>query len=166
MTMLRLSRIALVAAVAAFFTLVAFGNVTDYGANWQFVTHVLSMDTTFRDPDVMWRAVTDPTLQRIAYGLIIAWQASTALLLWVGVTRLLRAIGGDPDEFAEARTVAIAGLTMGLLLYAVGFLVVAGEWFAMWQSHDWNGQASAAIFVLFIGLALLHLCGPEPEWRP
>lgn len=161
MTMLRLSRIALVATVAAFFTLVAFGNVTDYGANWQFVTHVMSMDTTFRDPDVMWRAITDPMLQRLTYGLIIAWQALTALVLWIGVARLLRAINADPTVFAGARAVAIAGLTMGFLLYAVGFLVVAGEWFAMWQSQTWNGQASAAIFVLFIGLALLHLCGPE-----
>lgn len=165
MMMLRLSRIVLVAAVAAFFALVAFGNVTDYGANWQFVTHVVSMDTTFRDPDVMWPAVTDPTLQRLAYGLIIAWQASTALV-WIGVARLMRAIDGDPVEFAESRAVAIAGLTMGLLLYAVGFLVVAGEWFAMWQSQTWNGQRTAGIFVLLIGLAILHLCGPEPEWRP
>jgi predicted small integral membrane protein len=166
MTVLRLSRIALVAAVAAFFTLVAFGNVTDYGANWRFVTHVMSMDTTFRDPEVMWRAVTDPTLQRVAYGLVIAWQAATALVLWVGVARLLRAVDGHPVEFAESRAVAIAGLTMGLLLYAMGFLVVAGEWFAMWQSQAWNGQQAAGIFLLLIGLALLHLCGPEPEWRP
>jgi predicted small integral membrane protein len=165
MTMLRLSRIALVATVAAFFTLVAFGNVTDYGANWQFVSHVMSMDTTYRNPDVMWRAVTDPTLQRVAYALIIAWQAATALVLWIGVARLLRTIGGDAIEFAESRAVAIAGLTMGLLLYAVGFLVVAGEWFAMWQSQTWNGQQAAGIFVLLIGLALLHLCGPEPERR-
>ena len=32
---------------------------------------------------------------------------------------------------------------MGHLLYIVGFLVVAGEWFAMWQSKIWNGQATA-----------------------
>lgn len=162
MSALRLSRIALVAAVACFFTLVAFGNITDYGANWNFVTHVMSMDTTFQDPDLMWRAVTDPKLQHAAYGTIITWQTLTALVLWAGVVRLLRAIGGDRDEFAEARDVAIAGLTMGLLLYAIGFLVIAGEWFAMWQSHTWNGQATAGIFVLLLGVALLHLCGPEP----
>lgn len=51
---------------------------------------------------------------------------------------------------------------MGRLLKPVGFLVIAGEWFAMWQSQTWNGQRAAGI----IGLALLHLCGPEPEWRP
>jgi predicted small integral membrane protein len=159
------SRVALVAAVATFFTLVAFGHITDYGANWRFVTHVMSMDKTFGDPDLMWRAVTGPTLQRMAYGLIIIWQASTALVLWVGAGRLVAAIACDPDEFARSRAVAIAGLTMGHLLYIVGFLVVAGEWFAMWQSKIWNGHATAVIFILIIGLTLLHLCGQEPDWR-
>ena len=37
MTILRLSRIALVAAIAFFFTLVAFNNITDYDSNWEFV---------------------------------------------------------------------------------------------------------------------------------
>lgn len=159
----RLSRIALVITVACFFTLVAFGNITDYGTNWQFVSHVMSMDTTFQDPDLMWRAITNSRLQHAAYGGIITWQVLTALVLWVGVIRLVRAAAGGHREFAESRGVAIIGLTMGLLLYAMGFLVVAGEWFAMWQSHTWNGQATAGIFVLLIGVALLHLCGPEAD---
>jgi predicted small integral membrane protein len=163
MRTLRLSRIALVVAVALFFTLVAFGNITDYGANWQFVRHVMTMDTTFQDPGLMWRAVTDLRLQQATYVTIITWQALTALVLWLGIVRLLRAVTADRAGFAAARGLAVAGLTMGLLLYALGFLVVAGEWFAMWQSHTWNGQVTAGIFVLFIGVALLHLCGPDPE---
>lgn len=163
MNPVRFSRIALVATVACFFTLVAFGNITDYGTNWQFVRHVMSMDTTFQNPDLMWRAVTDPRFQHAAYGLIITWQVLTALVLWVGVIRLVRAATGDHREFAESRSVAVIGLTMGLMLYAMGFLVVAGEWFAMWQSHTWNGQATAGIFVLLVGVALLHLCGPEAD---
>jgi predicted small integral membrane protein len=163
MTTLRLSRVALVVAVAVFFTLVAFGNITDYGANLQFVRHVMTMDTTFQDPELMWRAVTDLRLQQATYVTIITWQALTALVLWLGIARLLRAVSADRAEFARARGLAVVGLTMGLLLYAVGFLVVAGEWFAMWQSYTWNGQATTGIFVLFIGVALLHLCGPEPE---
>ena len=163
MSIVRLSRISLVIAVACFFTLVAFGNITDYDANWQFVSHVMSMDTTFQDPDLMWRAITDPGLQHAAYGGIITWQVLTALVLWVGVIRLVRAAAAERREFARARGVAIIGLTMGLLLYAMGFLAVAGEWFAMWQSHTWNGQATAGIFLLLIGVALLHLCGPEAD---
>ena len=37
MIVVRLGKTALVAAIAFFFTLVAFGNITDYGSNWQFV---------------------------------------------------------------------------------------------------------------------------------
>ena len=113
MRVVRLSRIALVIAVACFFTLVAFGNITDYDANWQFVSHVMSMDTTFQDPDLMWRAITNSRLQHAAYGGIITWQALTALVLWVGVIRLVLAAAGDRREFAESRGVAIIGLTMG-----------------------------------------------------
>jgi predicted small integral membrane protein len=37
MRIIRLSKTALVAAIAFFATLTAFGNVTDYGTNWAFV---------------------------------------------------------------------------------------------------------------------------------
>ena len=162
MTVLRLSRLALVAAVALFFTLVALGNITDYGANWQFVVHVLAMDTTFKDPELMGRAVADPALQRLAYDGIIAWQVLTAALLWAGCLRLALALRTPAAVFQAARGLAVLGLTSGFLLYGVGFLTIGGEWFAMWQSSQWNGQAHAAIFLLFIGLTLLHLCGEEP----
>ena len=86
MTALRLSRIALTASLAAFFSLIAFGNITDYGTNFAFVQHVMSMDTTFRSPGVMWRAVTAPWAHHAAYAAIIAWQVGTAALLWFGVS--------------------------------------------------------------------------------
>jgi predicted small integral membrane protein len=44
---IRLCKTALVATIAVFFVLVAFGNITDYGTNWAFVQHVLAMDTIF-----------------------------------------------------------------------------------------------------------------------
>lgn len=161
MNALRLSRIALTAAVALFFTLVAFGNVTDFDSNWQFVRHVMAMDTTFQSPNLMWRAVTSETAQLAAYLVIIGWQIVTALLLWWGVARLIAARNGERIVFSEAKGIAILGLGAGFLLYAVGFLAIAGEWFSMWQSPKWNGQATAGIFVTFIGIALLHLCGAE-----
>jgi predicted small integral membrane protein len=39
--------------------------------------------------------------------------------------------------------VAIAGLTLGLLLWLVAFIAVGGEWFLMWQSAEWNGEEAA-----------------------
>ncbi len=162
MTALRLSRMAISAAVAVFFTLIAFGNLTDYGTNLAFVRHVMSMDTTFRSPGVMWRAITAPWAHHLAYAAIIAWQVGTAMLLWYGVMRLWRARNGGAAAWNAARGPVVLGLTAGMLLYGLGFLAIAGEWFSMWQSKDWNGQANAAIFLTFCGIALLHVSAAEP----
>ncbi|MGE0717725.1 MAG: DUF2165 family protein [Alphaproteobacteria bacterium] len=158
---LRLSRIACAASVALFFALVALGNVTDYGSNFTFVQHVLMMDTTFKSPALMWRAIETPALHHAAYIGIIAWEIMTAVLLWVGVVRLWMLRDADRATFMRARSTAILGLTAGFLLYCAGFIAVGGEWFAMWQSQTWNGQRAAGIFLVFIGVALVHLCGPE-----
>lgn len=157
---LRLSRLSLVAAVALFFTLVAVGNVVDYGSNFAFVQHVLTMDTTFRSPALMGRAIDQPWLHHAAYWLIIGWQMLTALLCWTGTWALWRT-RRSAAAFAAAKSIAIAGLTAGFLLYTAGFVVIGGEWFAMWQSQVWNGQRSAHIFLTFIGIVLVYIGLPE-----
>src|SRR3954465_12463413 len=159
MIVVRACKTPLVAAVALFFACVAFGNITDYDSNWQFVQHVLSMDTTFPNSTLHWRAVSDSTLQHAAYWLIIGMQAATAALLWLGTLSLFAAIGRA--EFARTRALAVAGLTVGLLLYMVGFVTIGGEWFAMWQSATWNGQQKAFEFIAMIGAVLLVLLLPE-----
>ena len=68
----------MVAAIAAFATVVAFGNITDYGTNFAFVQHVLSMDTVFARSTITYRAITSPALHHAAYALIIAAEGATA----------------------------------------------------------------------------------------
>jgi predicted small integral membrane protein len=161
MVLVRLCKVALVAAIALFFSLVAFGNITDYGSNWLFVQHVLSMDTTFADSDLHWRAIVNPHLQQAGYLSIIAVETVTALLLWVGAFRLLGVVRSD--EFGRKKSLAVAGLTLGILLYAVGFISIGGEWFAMWQSQIWNGEQKAFDFVAMIGVVMVILLLPEGE---
>ena len=62
----RSATIAVLGCYALLLALIALNNLTDPGSNWPFVQHVLAMDTTFRSPRLMWRAITDPTLQGIA----------------------------------------------------------------------------------------------------
>jgi predicted small integral membrane protein len=159
---LRLSKAACVAAIALFASLVVFGNVTDYGTNWAFVQHVLAMDTIFPDSTIRWSAVTDPALQQAAYVAIIAAEAMTALLCWIGVIRLLAARSAPAPAFAAAKGFAIAGLTLGFLLWQVGFMSIGGEWFAMWQSQQWNGIQSAFRFHITIIAVLVYVVLPEP----
>ncbi len=160
----RLAKIIMLAVIASFFTVVTYGNVTDFGTNQEFVKHVLSMDTTFQSPHLMWRAITDPALHDQAYWLIIGWEGATALFGWLGAVRLLTVCGATADDFDRAKSLAIFGLTLGFLLYGFGFLVVAGEWFAMWQSSQWNAQATAGMFTIVILGVAIFVAIPEPRY--
>ena len=72
MVLFRLSKIAMIAALAAFAFVVAYDNIVDYDSNYEFVRHVLSMDTTFPNNALMGRAITDKRIWTIAYAAIIA----------------------------------------------------------------------------------------------
>lgn len=157
MQSLRYIQIAMVASIALFFSLVAFNNLTAFQANWQFVQHVLSMDTTFQDGVLMKRAITNPLIQKAAYFLIILWQAITALICWLGCLILFRNIKEHPTQFHEAKKWAFIGLFFGFLLYMVGFIILGGEWFSMWQSKVWNGQAAAGLFLSLILFVMVFL---------
>ena len=116
--------------------LVVFGNVTDYGTNEAFVKHVLAMDTTF-GKELKWRAITSPAVVTIVYVAIILWEAISAVLLTAGTIAYIR------DKEDSARKFASAGLLMIVALFLGGFITIGGEWFAMWQSGDWNGLDAA-----------------------
>ncbi|MEV5549591.1 DUF2165 domain-containing protein [Streptomyces sp. NPDC052309] len=138
----------LTGTVALYMTLVAVGNITDFGTNQAFVQHVLAMDTTFKDEDLMWRAITSEGLQNAAYVAIIVWETVTALVLIAGTWYWLRG-------HARARNVSTYGLLMVMLLFGAGFIGIGGEWFAMWQSEDWNGLDAATRAFLMSGVVLL-----------
>ncbi|MFD7668914.1 DUF2165 domain-containing protein [Streptomyces sp. NPDC059788] len=151
---LPLAATVLTGTVALYMALVAFGNITDFGTNQAFVQHVLAMDTTFKDPDLMWRAVESRTLQDIAYVLIIAWETVTALALAAAAFLWAQELRGSTG-YARARRVSTAGLLMMLLLFGAGFIAVGGEWFAMWQSKSWNGLDAATRNFVIAGVALV-----------
>jgi predicted small integral membrane protein len=163
---LRTAKILLVAAVAFFYTLVVFNNSTDYGSNFQFVHHVLLMDTTFPGNHGMWRAIHPNIVQTVFYGGIISWEAFTMLLAWVGVFQLIRALRKPASVFNRAKRISVIALTAALLLWFVAFLSIGGEWFLMWQSKTWNGQEAAFRMFASVGIVFLLLIRPDSDEQP
>ncbi|MFE0425799.1 DUF2165 domain-containing protein [Streptomyces sp. NPDC058953] len=149
------------AVVAGYMALVAFGNITDFGTNREFVRHVLAMDTTFRDEDVMWRAIESRTVADIAYVAIIGWETLTAAVLLLATGYWVKGIRRDGGARRRARRASTLGLVMVVLLFGLGFVVIGGEWFQMWQSSDWNGLEPAGrnVMIAAFGLVLVHLSG-------
>ncbi len=165
MLVIRLAKIAMIAALAAFAFIVTLDNIVDYDSNYEFVKHVLSMDTTFPGNALMHRAITDKSVWTAAYALIIAVEGLTSLLLAIGALLLLIRLTAPAAVFNRAKVCAVAGMTVGFGLWFFGFLVVAGEYFAMWQSKIWNGQAAAfRITMVILGvLILVSLPDSDPE---
>lgn len=158
-------KVVLVLALAAFAFMVTFNNITDYGSNFQFVRHVLSMDTTFPDNAAMWRAIETPALWHAAYWLIIAGEGLTFLLLLWGGLRMIGARHGAPREFDAAKALALVGGAVGFMVWFFGFMVVGGEWFLMWQSDTWNGQDAAFKFYAAILGVMIFVNQAERDER-
>ncbi|MFE0891248.1 DUF2165 domain-containing protein [Streptomyces rochei] len=146
---LPLAATVLTGVLALYIALVAFGNITDFGTNQQFVRHVLAMDTTFKDDDLMWRAITNQGVQDAAYVAIIVWETVAALVLiyatWLWIHR----------DHAGGRRMTTYGALMLMLLFGAGFIGIGGEWFSMWQSQDWNGLDAATRIFLISGVVLI-----------
>jgi predicted small integral membrane protein len=124
--MLRLPKVVMVGGLAAYALLVAFGNITDYGSNFTFIQHVMSMDTTFPGNHLMYRAITAPLLHNVAYCAIIAGEALTGVVLAVAAWRLWQG-RADPARFAAAKGLVAFGAALSFLIWFVGFLAIAGE---------------------------------------
>ena len=66
-------------------------------------------------------------------------------------------------DFNRAKACVIAGALAAFLLWFFGFMVVGGEWFAMWQSEHWNGQQAAFRFYLTVLAVLIFVNQQDGE---
>jgi predicted small integral membrane protein len=162
----RTSKLLLLAGIALFYTLVVFNNLTDFDSNYQFVRHVLSMDSTFPGNRGMWRALPSPAWHLAFYLGIIAWEILTTVLLWWGAANLLRALRQPAAGFNAAKRIPITALVTSLLMWLVAFLSIGAEWFLMWQSHSWNGQEAAFRSFAVVGIVLLIMLQPDADGQP
>jgi predicted small integral membrane protein len=163
MLIVRLAKIAMTAALAAFAFIVTYDNIVDYGTNYEFVKHVLSMDTTFPGNKLMDRAITEPRLWALAYAAIIAAEGLTFLLLLLATLAMLFALRAPAAGFQRAKAWLVAGAALGFMVWFFGFMVVAGEYFAMWQSKEWNGQEAAFRFYMTLLAVLIFVNQPDGE---
>lgn len=156
MLVLRLTKIACVAAVGFFVALVAFNNITDYWTNFGFVGHVLAMDEVKGPTNIRWRALPWPILHHAAYITIILTELVIASLCAAGAIAMARKVSGKAPAFHAAKAKSILGLAIGIVLYEAGFVAVGGEWFAMWQAQNFDAvQSSFRIVVTMLGVLIL-----------
>src|ERR1700744_265109 len=101
---IRIAKILLMAGLAFYDSLVVLNNLFDFDSNYQFVRHVLMMDTTLPGNHGMWRALTSPAFHLAFYLGIIAWESVAAIFLAWGGLRLMRALRRPAAEFNAAKS--------------------------------------------------------------
>lgn len=156
MKAIRLAKVAMVTFFGLLAAVVVFGNVTDYGSNYNFVTHVLSMDTTFPGNTIMYRAITSTWIHHALYWLIIATEAVITILCLWGAYNMCKKLNASAEEFHQSKKIAIIAMVLSSALWFFGFQVVAGEWFGMWMSK-WNGLPDATRLCLSIYATLIFI---------
>ena len=136
--------------------LVAFGNMTDYGTNFEFVKHVLSMDTIFPNSTVWYRAMTSPWLHHVFYVFIILLESLIAVFGLMASYRFYKHLSAESPVFMTQKKPAYISLSLGFILWFLSFSVVGAEWFSMWQSSEWNA-VDTANRLLIVGAILYGL---------
>lgn len=156
----RLTQIFVILAVAIYASLVFLGNLMDYDSNYQFVKHVLGMDTTFEDNALMWRSITNEGFVTASYWFLIAVEGVVAALAWICGAKMLRSLNKPAEAFNGAKTLGFYAFMVGFLLWFIGFIGIGSEWFAMWQSDIWNGKQTAMDITAVLGIFLIIFMMP------
>lgn len=152
----RIIKSLMVLTIACYFLLVIFNNLTDYMANFNYVSHVMSMDTTFPNNSSIWRSITHKGFHHFSYALIILWEIIVCFVCSKASLLLFKNIKND-HGFTKAKQLANLGIGLGLILWFAGFIIVGGEWFLMWQSATWNGQMPAFGMFSVMGILLIFV---------
>lgn len=149
---MRLLKVGLILFVGLMGALAFVTNVTNPSQAFGAVAMALGMESTFGWDGLTWRAIDTPALVWIAFGLIIFAEGLVGLLGLLGAWTLFSARENPADRFHEAKRPGLAGCAVGMLLWYGGFVVIGGEWFALWQTGDFNPVPNAFQFATMMGI--------------
>lgn len=144
----RIFAIVIVATISCISLVACFGSITDPESSMQFVRHIFSMDTTYKSPMLMWRAIDMPALHWAGFVAILLIEAVLAIAGLIGVYKMLRHLCADEETFATYKFYGYIAMALAVMVWGFIFQAAGGEWFSSWQSESWNGLRDATRIVL------------------
>lgn len=159
--MLRIIKILLIFSVFLWGVFGALGNILDWSGTTGAVESVASM-STFEGGAQDWRATTNPVLILAGALFIVLSKITAGLLCLIGAWRMWGARKSDSAEFIQAKSFALSGCGVAILMLFLGFIVIGEGWFELWRSdvfRDIAGQ-SAFRYAGMIGLIAIFVTSP------
>jgi predicted small integral membrane protein len=119
---------------------------------------LLAMTDTYGNASQTWRAVTAPWAAPLALVAVTAMETAAGVLSLIGIGALVRNFRAPAAAWNRAKVPGILGCLAAILVWGIGFMVVAGDWFLSWQGKAGiQGQLGGLLYALPAMLALLVL---------
>lgn len=67
------------------------------------------------------------------------------MLALVGALRMLRSLPGDADRFRQGVRMVRTACSIGVVVYALFFFAIGGDWFLAWQNPELGGLQRDAV---------------------
>ncbi|SEQ41843.1 Predicted small integral membrane protein [Devosia sp. YR412] len=154
-------RLALI-GMALFPTLWGFlgllNDVTDFNDTLvNAVEPMIQMTDTYGNPLQQVRAITAPWVGPVALVAIIAVETLAGIFGLIGLVLMLLNLGRSSADFARGKAWMMLGCLFAVLIWGVGFMVIAGDWFLSWEAktNSLDGQLGGMIYFLPNALGLI-----------
>ena len=152
----RYVKIALAAFASLFCLFYAFQNLFNLGPAVWFVGTMTGMEGHEAYPTTFGFAVTSPFLVQAMLWIIILLELAAGVLAGKGAIDLFRARNGSSEEFNAAKSYALAGTGLAVVIWFGIFGAFGGAFFQMWQVEaGLNALRDAAFFSLQHGVVWL-----------
>jgi predicted small integral membrane protein len=152
----RYIKIALAAFASLFCLFYGIQNIANLGPAEWFVGTMTAMEGHEAYPNTFAFAVTSPVLVKTMLWIIILLELTAGLLAGKGAIDLLGRRSGSSAEFNEAKTYALAGTGMAVIVWFGIFGAFGGAFFQMWQVEAGvNALRDASFFALQHGIVWL-----------
>ena len=118
---------------------------------------MIEMTYTYHNPWQTWRAITAPWAATGGLVIIMAIETAAGIVGAVSIVVMLANIRGSAADFARGKAWMILACLFAVLIWGVGFMVVAGDWFLAWEApkDPLSTQLGAMIYFLPCAPALI-----------
>ena len=133
-------------------------NATDFsGTANNAVRPMIAMTNTYGNPWQTWRAITAPWTAPVGLVIIMTVETIAGILGTLSIVLMLANIRGSVAAFARGKALMILSCLFAILVWGVGFMVVAGDWFLAWEANKdpLSTQLGAMIYFLPCAIALI-----------
>ena len=132
----------------------ALQNIVNIKAAYAVVGAVLGMENHEYYASGLGPAITSSVLVWLAVATIIASEIAAGVLALMGSWKLWQARNAAATEFNAAKTLALLGCGLGVIIWMGYFGSVGAAWFQMWQTElgamSLNGAFQNAVYCALV----------------